>query len=188
MIINDECIFDNCLINTNIKSNIQKMDEDVLDDLQPICVNKLTNDEVKEVEMDDEEVNLDEIEEDEVNLDGIENEEVNLDNLDEITLEKIDDSKNEIETNNTENIKDTLTEIDPFSDLEYNGTEPLKIKEPNEVYFEMYKKARLEAKEAKIRAQRAYLEAKQIKELHLLDISDSDSDSDSDINEIIKHY
>ena len=50
----------------------------------------------------------------------------------------------------------------------------------------MYKKARLEAKEAKKKAQKAYLEAKQIKDLHLLDIIDSDSDSDSDINELYK--
>ena len=62
----------------------------------------------------------------------------------------------------------------------------MKIKQPNEIYYEMYKKARLEAKEAKKKAQKAYLEAKQIKDLHLLDIIDSDSDSDSDINELYK--
>ena len=84
---------------------------------------------------------------------------------------------------------DSLTEIDPFDDVENSSKDekmPLKIKQPNEIYYEMYKKARLEAKEAKKKAQEAYLEAKQIKDLHLLDISDSDSDSDSDINELYK--
>ena len=84
---------------------------------------------------------------------------------------------------------DSLTEIDPFDDVEILPNDekvPMKIKQPNEIYYEMYKKARLEAKEAKKKAQEAYLEAKQIKDLHLLDISDSDSDSDSDINELYK--
>lgn len=84
---------------------------------------------------------------------------------------------------------DSLTEIDPFDDVEILPNDekvPMKIKQPNEIYYEMYKKARLEAKEAKKKAQEAYLEAKQIKDLHLLDISDSDSDSEIDINELYK--
>jgi len=86
---------------------------------------------------------------------------------------------------------DSLTEIDPFDDVEKLSNEndekmPIKIKQPNEIYYEMYKNARLQAKEAKKKAQEAYLEAKQIKDLHLLYISDSDSDSDTDINELYK--
>ena len=91
--------------------------------------------------------------------------------------------------------EDELVEFDPTCNDNENENENLsidfansdntfKIKNPNEVYYEMYKKARMEGKEAKKKAQLAYLEAKQIKDLHLLNISDSDSDSDTDINEL----
>ena len=103
-----------------------------------------------------------------------ENDDENDENEDE------NDENDEDENDEDENDDDNLTEMDPFTELnELNdGKAPMKIKEPNEVYYEMYKKARLEAKLAKQKAQHAYLEAKHIKDLHLLDISDSDSDND----------
>ena len=56
--------------------------------------------------------------------------------------------------------------------------EPMKLKNPNEVYLEIYKVAREKAKKAKNEAIKAYLEAKRIKELYMLDIIDSSSDED----------
>ena len=106
----------------------------------------------------------------------------------EIFLDNLRKNETISDIENLEEIadNDSLTEIDPFSNFndDDENDAPIKIKQPNEVYYEMYKKARLEAKEAKRKAQQAYLEAKQIKDNHLLDVIDSDSDSDSDINEL----
>lgn len=62
--------------------------------------------------------------------------------------------------------------------------ETLKLKKPNEVYYEIYKEARRKAKEAKKAALIAYLEAKNIKKTYMLeDIDDSSDESNFSDNE-----
>lgn len=206
MIINDEIMFDGCLINTNNKpsknkeNSVENIDASVPINLVKVENNKEKNDEnenkefeeIEEINSNDEENNNKYNENDLEDLSNSANliDKVNGDyetaqeklKLNEEKNKEIDNIKYEIIDDN-----DSLTEIDPFDDVETlvnNEKVPMKIKQPNEIYYEMYKKARLEAKEAKKKAQEAYLEAKQIKDLHLLDISDSDSDSDTDINEL----
>jgi len=71
-----------------------------------------------------------------------------------------------------------LKEFDLNSTLETN-LESITLKKPNQVYYEIYKKARDKAKEAKKNALVAYLEMKNIKKTYMLDdIDDSDSDFD----------
>jgi len=68
-----------------------------------------------------------------------------------------------------------LKEVD-FSTLE-NNLETITLKKPNQVYHEIYQKAREKAKEAKKTAIIAYLEMKNIKKTYMLDdIDDSDSE------------
>jgi hypothetical protein len=170
MIINDDIMFEGCLINNNNDRPLKNRDKLFV---RNVNENKETNDSIDLVKVEN-------------------NEEQN----DENEIEEIKNIHSNNEENNTksdENViiddNDSLTEIDPFDDVEILPNDekvPMKIKQPNEIYYEMYKKARLEAKEAKKKAQKAYLEAKQIKDLHLLDISDSDSDSETDINESYK--
>ncbi len=58
------------------------------------------------------------------------------------------------------------------------------MKNPNDVYYELYKKAREKAKQCRIAAIEAYLEAKQIKTKYMLfDEDDSDDISDDDISD-----
>ena len=57
-------------------------------------------------------------------------------------------------------------------------TEMVKLKNPNEVYMEIYKEARRKAKDAKKHAIHAYLEAKRIKSLYLLDELESSDDEE----------
>ena len=57
-------------------------------------------------------------------------------------------------------------------------SEYVKLKNPNEVYLEIYKDARIKAKEAKKQAIQAYLEAKRIKSLYLLNEIESSDDED----------
>ena len=69
-----------------------------------------------------------------------------------------------------------LKEIDLSSTLE-NSLETITLKKPNQVYYEIYQKAREKAKEAKKNAIVAYLELKNIKKTYMLDdIDESDSE------------
>ncbi len=62
------------------------------------------------------------------------------------------------------------------------STDIVKLKNPSEVYMEIYKEARRKAKNAKKHAIQAYLEAKRIKSLYLLDEIES-SDDDEEFEE-----
>jgi hypothetical protein len=77
-----------------------------------------------------------------------------------------------------------LKEVDLSPSLE-NNLESITLKKPNQVYYEIYKKAREKAKEAKKIAILAFLEAKNIKKTYMLDDideSDEDEDEDEDLN------
>ena len=125
------------------------------------------------------------------------------------------DNKNNANTNNMENVKQTilkevtddiLSSLKNQEDLEKNldtvseslektkeisevniefpniESDSLTLKKLNEVYMEIYKEARKKAKDAKKAAVQAYLEAKRIKSLYLLDEIES-SEDEFDINE-----
>jgi hypothetical protein len=115
----------------------------------------------------------------------------------DIVEEKMDDhdesqctvsQENEKEKNAFENVIEIPTEQNELYEVDFNLDEMpendiVKIKERDDVYYEMYKEARRKAKLAKDLALSAYLEAKQIKNKYMLDdISDSD-ESDIDFDE-----
>ena len=82
-----------------------------------------------------------------------------------------------------ENINE-LTEFNLDSSLE--NLETIVLKKPNQVYYEIYQKAREKAKEAKKVAITAYLEMKNIKKTYMLDDIDDmdDSENDSEFDEL----
>jgi hypothetical protein len=87
----------------------------------------------------------------------------------------------------TSDIKNITFSIDDSFPDEYelelpSDTEVLTLKKRNEVYYELYKRAREKAKNAKKEAMLAYLNAKQIKHSHMLDLEDEDSESDLESN------
>ena len=99
-----------------------------------------------------------------------------------------DNDDNDIQENlgNSEN-KELLEEfiLDP-SILE--RSEVMEIKEANEVYYKMYREAMIRARLARDLALNSYLEAKNIKNKHMLDESlldsdDSDLEKDMDLND-----
>ena len=58
------------------------------------------------------------------------------------------------------------------------------MKKPNDVYYDMYREARRKAKMARNVALSAYLEAKKIKNMYMLDeINDNDDLSESDLED-----
>ena len=61
--------------------------------------------------------------------------------------------------------------------------EPLTLKKPNEIYYEMYKEAKRKAIELRKEALDAFLKAKQIKNKYSLEESDDEED-DSEEDEL----
>ena len=91
------------------------------------------------------------------------------DNVKEVNL---DDLEKEVETNQTEKNNDELQEVN----LTFDEEDAITLKNPNEIYLDIYRQAREKAKKAKQEAIKAYLEAKRIKELYMLEIVDSSED------------
>jgi hypothetical protein len=105
----------------------------------------------------------------------------NFSENDSFNLE-LEELKEDIEENNNE-LKE-VQNLDLDNDLEKN-LETMQLKKPNQVYYELYKEARNKAKIAKKNALLAYLEAKNIKKTYLIDnLEDSDSDFDAEIEAV----
>lgn len=203
MVLNNEPIFNNCLIKTsksnNTVENINETktlerkienDDNTLESQKhtPISLDNLNN-------LED---NLEDSLEDSLDIDLADNnqEQDTLLSVEE-NVNEIDNSKksaldNEInieldfedldEENNEDN--DELKEVNINTNLE-NTLESIQLKKPNQVYFELYVEARKKAKDAKKNAIMAYLEVKNIKKTYMIDNTiDSDSDFDAEIDEV----
>lgn len=97
--------------------------------------------------------------------------------LEEVTLGDL----NDFPEPNKDIAKNAMVEVD----IELNGgCEAMKLKKPNEVYYEIYKNAKLKAKQMRKAAVEAYLEAKQIKTKYMLDDLDESDEDDIDIENI----
>ena len=95
-------------------------------------------------------------------------------NVEEVNLDDLEKSAEPVKT---ESNKDELEEVN----LTFDEDDAITLKNPNEIYLDIYRQAREKAKKAKQEAIKAYLEAKRIKELYMLEIVDSSEDeSDSD--------
>ena len=107
------------------------------------------------------------------------------------TIPDTDDTKTQ------EELKDVVPDIHVINKREHDNDikeiqlivaddlETISLKKPNQVYFELYKKAREKAKLAKRNVIVAYLEAKKIKKTYMIDnLNDSDSDFDAEIEEV----
>ena len=95
--------------------------------------------------------------------------------IDFTNLQDVNELTEEVEVVEDPNI---LKEIDLSSTLD-NSLETLQLKKPNQVFYEIYQKAREKAKDAKKNAILAYLEMKNIKKTYMLDdIDESDNEFD----------
>ena len=194
MVINEKPIFDKCLIKFNSnKKNGEKNNEkeESSTDLENINNDIITEEKTEGIEVEDklgeEEVdrsllgNLVDEENNETddntdnhdNDDDIENVNLEISNekIEEIVEKEIVKQKDEEEETKSLEKSNDLEEIE----LDIPEEEPMKLKNPTEVYLDIYKQARTKAKRAKNEAIKAYLEAKRIKELYMLDIVDSSS-------------
>jgi hypothetical protein len=76
-----------------------------------------------------------------------------------------------------------LTELDFNEKNNINDLEPLQLKKPNQVYFDLYNEARNKAKLAKKNAILAFLEAKNIKKTYMIENINDEDDIDDEIDE-----
>ena len=193
MVLDNEPIFDSCLIKTNKKSEQKSLEnfkpesiiqneislDNIIEDSKDNIIHSIPE-EAKESEsqsvlhkMDETLNSLEELEPLDLLVPEEKHEEENI-SLD-IEFEDLND---DIQENN-----DELREINN-NDLNLDNVQSITLKKPNQVYFELYKEARNKAKQAKKNAILAYLEAKNIKKTYMIEnINDSDSDFDAEIEE-----
>ena len=175
-----EIIGDNLVINETIKDHSKHLDSlDNLDNLDNVDnVDNVDNlDDNEPVQLDDIVQNIT-ITNDVEPIQKLEvkHENTIIDDSLELDIEILEPNNNE------DNL--VLKEVDVDLSLE-NNLETLQLKKPNQVYFELYKEARSKAKLAKKATIIAYLEAKNIKKIYMLDnLDDSDSDFDAEIDEV----
>tara|TARA_B100000575_G_scaffold81464_2_gene64103 strand:+ start:10913 stop:11998 length:1086 start_codon:yes stop_codon:yes gene_type:complete len=168
MVIKEKELFNKCLIQLNKKSNSE--------------YNEITSVKGDYHEEDEEEDQEEEEDEDE----GIVNTTIINETPEKILVVKkeendIDNNEKTQENVNTLVKNDNNNEISEIN-LEIPKEEQVvELKKPNEVYLEIYKKAREKAKKARMEAIKAYLTVKEIKKQYLLDEMDfSEDESDEE--------
>ena len=184
MVLDNEPLFDSCLIKTSRQENSTmpvKTNEVPL--VEEIATNDLletntTSDNNIVVDIPDliDDQNMDDLEE----INDLETFEEKTEDPISLDLQGLDE--------NIEEYNDDLREVDNI-DLSLENipdiSTTMQLKKPNQVYFELYKEARNKAKMAKKNAIVAYLEAKNIKKTYMLEsLIDSDSDFDAEIDEV----
>ena len=195
-------LFEKCLFNRKpaviapILSKPEPINETTINNQSPeVELDVKTEDETEE--LNDTEVIVEDVSEDETTNESLQNNnenEMNENNseedknemkLIENNLEKNEqENTNDVVEMNEESLEkkttDELEEIN-FTLDKINEDDTFKIKDKNNVYYEMYKEAKKKAKIARDLALSSILEAKRIKNTYMLDdVTDSDEDS-SDI-------
>ena len=175
MVLDNEPIFESCLIKPNKKTldGGYRENQNTLDNLEVISElnnsnNILSTNEEKSIVEDDTITSLDEIKPLDLQQDKKE------DDLD-IDFEDLSD-----------NIEENIDGLREINNAELNldkSEETITLKKPNQVYFELYNEARNKAKQAKKNAILAYLEVKNIKKTYMID-NIYDSDFDAEIDEV----
>ena len=156
------------------KDNLQiKEDKENKEDL---INTQLTNNQSKETGNVD---NVDNNSKEELNVikEKVDSDSIQMSNMKKEILNDIQEKKNKSLEKNTQN--NDLNEI--TLEISDDNSDILKLKNPNDVYMEIYKNSLKKAKEAKKKAIKAFLEAKKIKEEYIL--NDLDSSDDEDLEE-----
>ena len=182
MVLNNEPIFDNCLIKkdkpTKILSDVISNDlGELLEDSKIDSNNSL---EVLDELIHDTTIN-------DTNIQNLEETKVKeIEPLDVIVDTSVENSNVMSDITIEELVEEDDNELKEIKvDLDLDNLETVQLKKPNQVYFELYKEARNKAKTAKKNAILAYLEAKNIKKTYMLEnLNDSDSDFDAEIDEV----
>jgi hypothetical protein len=194
MLLDDDMLFDKCVIHTTIpKINIKKDKISLSEEVKRINVDEEEKDEEEEegdIDSDDEREMVQPMlilkeKEQNVELKDIVGKSI-IEKEENIVNEKNIEKEEYIEKE--ENIEKELSEISDISDIsldiEENGA-VMKLKKPEELYYEIYRLAKKKALKLKHQALLAFLEAKNIKKTYMLEDLEED---DSIMNELdFKH-
>ena len=192
MILDNEPIFENCLIKTSKKNIVLNNETKGIDEKTEIST--LTNSNIEnnnlETNIEDDlfaspsllSDNKNENENENLTNEMFDNSSTNIGNTNSLPEESLDLIIEELEN-------EDLKEIDLNISLENDNKkldDSFILKKPNQVYFELYKNARNKAKQAKKSLILAFLEAKNIKKTYMLENlnENSDSDLDAEIEEV----
>lgn len=195
MVLDEEPIFDSCLIKTSKKhsDNSQEFKEE-LKTLENIKIDEFNANEESKIHTENNILDLN----NDDNLEQVKQSETIFENsLEELETFDIAEDEQKPESENkednisfdleiedlSEDIEENTDELKEVNNLELsleNNLETMQLKKPNQVYFELYKEARNKAKLAKKNALLAYLEAKNIKKTYMLENLNDNSDSDID--------
>ena len=166
--------------NTNLvedEISTESNNETIDDDNEPNNNNEVTDNNEKIVSNNEEKV------EQKLEINDTKNTDDKNDSTENITENEIklvvsDNLEKNVEMKKNENSSE-LQELNEINLEIPSELESVHLKKPNEVYLEIYKEVKKRAKEAKKKAIEAYLEAKRIKSLYLLDeIESSDDESE----------
>ena len=176
MILNDDAFFDNCLIKTQSKKKVSKAVA-----INEVVSNANTN--APLITESNEQIVLE--------IQDKDNED-----KENIFEDKVKDNKDIFEDNEDKEVKDIdfleigdLTDIDELKEVDNLNVEHVEetvtLKQPNQVYLDLYKKAREKAKAIKREMILSFLEAKHIKESYMIDVYDENEyDIDTEIDAV----
>jgi uncharacterized protein (DUF3084 family) len=186
MMLRPQLLFEKCVIKNNYDS-LGNRDENIVDIVQSKSDKKEVIENKKEVIENKKEVIENKKEVIENKKEVIENKNEVIENKKEVIENKkeVIENKKEVIENKNENessYNGEFMEVD--LDLEIvNNEDVITLVTRNEVYYKIYQEAMNKAKEAKNLAISSYLEAKQIKNLYMLDdISDNIEEMDNVLN------
>ena len=192
MVINEKPLFNKCLIKLNSKNqNGENLGNKIVLETEIKTEEKVENN-IKHIEENTKKEDLNNKNINNlVDTDIINKEEENDKEEQEYEVQLIKEEvkkETELSENNVkkkEIIEKPLEKSNNLEEIELNvqDDEPIQLKEAREVYLDIYNVAREKAKKAKNEAIKAYLEAKRIKELYMLDIVDSSSSEDEEDEE-----
>jgi len=183
MILDNEPLFDNCLIKTINSKNTFTVSHNEKEIVEEKNNKPLEN-------------SIDIYSKSDINTLEINTPYIDLPNVDEIITSETNQVEQPSDTtiSNVEDVlkydnNEELKEIDILVNLEDNleniNDETLTLKKPSQVYYDLYKEAREKAKVAKKNAIIAYLEAKNIKKTYMINnLDENESDIDAEIDEV----
>lgn len=176
------------IIDTDSDNNSESLEKETATvteqdtDVKDTVTSDVETKEIKETkEVQPEEVDIDKKDLERVDTENTQ-EQNSLEETSKITdNETVPETLPEMEDSSPKNLENTnlIEEIDIGDYKDLGNNDSISLKQPSDVYIEIYKEAKEKAKKARIAAIKAYLEAKKVKKTYLLDdYIDSDSDSE----------
>jgi hypothetical protein len=194
MVIKKKHIFQNCLIKVN--KNIEA--EDDVDTAEQVQAEQVQAEQVQEEQVQAEPVQREQVQAEPVQTEQVQAEQVQAEQVqaepvqtEQVQAEQVQTEQVQAEQVQADKEEENIEESSPPELQEISidtieESEPLVLKKPTDVYYEMWRSARQKAKLARREAVAAYLEAKKIKENYMLEGIDSDSEDENEIQQVLE--